>query len=127
MGFRVLLNYNKEIRTHEYRQGISSLLWQGALIDVGGNFRYKYNAITNTKQTKLEPNIGFEQNVLNRHLALRAGLDETSPTVGFTIREHRIVVDAVYVHNMAAARLAGIFGMTCNSVIGTFTFLFGKS
>jgi len=138
MGFRALLNHDKEIRTdnkgtsdglnlsHEYRLGISSLLWQGALIDLGGNFRYKYNAISNARQTKLEPNIGFEQNLLNRHLALRAGLDETSPTLGFTIREKRIVIDAVYVHNMAEARLAGIFGTISNSVIVTFTFLFQK-
>jgi hypothetical protein len=139
IGFRALLNHDRETRTdskgaaeglnlsHEYRLGISSLLWKGALIDVGGNLRYKYNAISNTKLTRIEPNLGFEQNFFGRHFALRAGVDETSPTAGFSLRSGRIVFDAAYIHNLAGARLAGLFGTTSNSVIATLLFSFERN
>jgi hypothetical protein len=137
-GFRALLNHDEEVRTdnkgtaeglvlsHEYRLGGSAVLWKGALLDIGGNVRYRYNEISNSSQTNIEPNIGFEQSLFNRLLTLRAGVDETSPTVGITLRSKKIWMDVAYIYNMASVRLAGLFGTTSNSIIATLVFSFSK-
>jgi hypothetical protein len=138
IGFRALFNHDQEIRTdntsyseglnlsHEYRLGGSVALWKDALLDIGGNIRYRYNEINNTKQTNVEPNLGFEQRLWHRHLALRAGLDETSPTAGIGLKFSRLTLDMAYIHNMAAARLSGLFGTTSNSIIASLIFAFAK-
>jgi len=132
LGARGLFNHDWETRTdnkgtseglylaHEYRLGISVGLWEGALVDAGGNIRYRSNQISHTKQTDIEPNIGFEQNLWHRHVAFRLGLDESSPTGGISIRIRPIILDVAYVHNLGAARLGTLFGTTSNSIIATF-------
>src|SRR5579859_1495624 len=62
VGFRLLLNHDLERRidnlgiyqglnlAHEYRLGFSRILWKGALIDIGGNMRYRYNEISSTRR-----------------------------------------------------------------------------
>jgi len=137
LGFRALLNYDREIRidkiststglnySQEYRAGISVGLWKGALIDLGGNIRHRYNEIYNTSQTNTEPNIGFEQNLWARHFAFRFGLDESSKTGGISIRFHPIIFDVAYVRNLGIARLGNLFGTNSNSLLATFVFDYG--
>lgn len=134
LGFRAIFNHDWERRidnhgtaegmnaTQEYRIGISVGVWKGGLIDIGGNIRYRYNQISNTKGSDPEPNMGFEQNLWNRHLALRAGLDESSQTGGFSIRFRPIVLDVAYVHDLGLARFGTLFGTNSNSIIATFVF-----
>jgi hypothetical protein len=134
VGFRGLFNNDWEKRTdnkglseglnstNEYRLGVSIGLWKGALIDLGGNTRFKYNQIANARQESTQPNIGIEQNLFNRHLAIRTGLDESSQTAGFSIRFQPIVVDVAYVHDLAFARFNNLFGTTSDSFIVTLVF-----
>ena len=138
VGMRALFNNDNETivdnvsvshglnNTQEYRLGISIGAWKGALFDLGGNIRHRYNQIYNTSSTATEPNIGFEQNLWQRHFAFRFGLDETSETGGMTLRFNPVVFDIAYVHDMAIARVGGIFGPTSNSIIATLLFDFGN-
>ncbi len=138
LGFRALFNNDNETisdntsvshgvnSTQEYRLGISVGVWNGAIIDLGGNIRHRTNQIYGTSSTATEPNIGFEQNLWNRHFAFRFGLDETSETGGLTLRFNPIVFDLAYVHNLAMARIGALFGTTSNSILATFVFDFGN-
>lgn len=134
IGFRGLFNHDKEIqidnlgkyeglnRAYEYRLGFSWVIWKGGLIDIGGNMRYRSNEISNTSSTAFSPNVGFEQNVWNRKFAFRFGLDESSPTGGFSIRVLPIVLDVAYLRNLGKARLNNLFGETSSSVIATLIY-----
>jgi hypothetical protein len=138
-GFRGLFNHDRDIRTdnvgtqkglnlqHEYRFGFSRMLWKGALIDIGGNMRYRYNEIDQKSSTATSVNIGFEQNFFQRRLALRCGVDETSPTAGFSLRKFPIVLDIAYIDNIGNARLNSLFGPQSNSVIATLTYNYWKA
>lgn len=136
-GFRGLFNHDHERRidnlgtseglnlAHEYRLGASIGLWKGALLDIGGNLRYRYNQIRDTRQTDFSPNLGFEQNFWNRQFALRCGLDESSPTAGFSIRKLPVVLDVAYLNNLGSARLGGLYGSNSNSLIATLVYNYG--
>jgi hypothetical protein len=138
MGFRALFNNDTEKRidnvgvsrgmnnTQEYRLGMSVGLWQGALVDVGGNIRHKSNQIYNVHSTTTEPNLGFEQNLWQRHFAFRFGVDETSQTAGISLRLSPIVIDLAYVHNLAKERVGTIFGTNSHSILSTLLFDFGN-
>ena len=138
VGMRALFNNDNETivdntsvshglnSTQEFRLGISVGAWKGALIDLGGNIRHRSNQIFNTSSTATEPNIGFEQNLWQRHFAFRFGLDETSETGGISLRLNPLVVDLAYVHNIAIARIGPIFGTASNSIIATILFDFGN-
>ncbi len=137
-GFRALFNNDIERQTdnvgsrsgtnntQEYRLGVSVGLWQGALVDVGGNVRHRSNELYNTASTATEPNLGFEQNLWHRHFAFRFGLDETSGTGGITLRFNPLVLDVAYVHDLAAARVGNLFGTGSNSILTTLVFDFGN-
>jgi hypothetical protein len=71
------------------------------------------------------PNLGFEQALLDTHLALRFGLDETSPTAGLSLKFARYKLDAAYVDNMARSRVGNLFGDNSRSFLLTFTFDYG--
>ena len=136
-GFRALLNNDLERRTDatgtaeglarsvELRLGGSVSPWEGALIDVGGTRLEKRNAIAGTHTIIYEPNIGFEQALLSRHLTLRFGVDETSPTAGLSVKIAPFNVDVAYVRNMARARQGELFGAESNSILATFTLDYG--
>ncbi|HEV2482079.1 MAG TPA: hypothetical protein VGS79_20580 [Puia sp.] len=138
VGFRGLFNNDLEKRTdnvrsstgtnntQEYRLGISVALWRGALVDVGGNLRHRSNQLYNTENTVMEPNIGFEQTLWQRHFSFRFGVDETSGTGGISLRFNPIIIDVAYVHNLAAERVGTIFGATNNSILTTLVFDFGN-
>jgi hypothetical protein len=137
IGFRALFNQDSEVRTdnigsvdglaasQEYRLGVSAGLWKDALIDIGGNLRSKQNHIAGTSSSQVKPNIGFEQNLFDRHFALRAGVDETSGTGGFTLKFQPITIDMAYVNNIGIARVGNLFGETSNSFIATVVFNYG--
>lgn len=134
LGFRGLFNHDIERKidnlgtyqglnlAHEYRLGFSLMLWPGALVDIGGNMRYRVNEIAHTNRTDFSPNLGFEQNFLNRKLALRCGLDESSATGGLSLRFLPIIIDAAYLNNLGSARLGNLFGTNSNSVIATLIY-----
>jgi hypothetical protein len=138
VGFRALFNNDREKRidnaltstgmnnTQEYRLGLSVGLWQGALLDVGGNVRHKSNQIYHVESTATEPNIGFEQSLWQRHVSFRFGVDETSGTGGISVRFSPIVIDLAYVHDLAKERVGTVFGTTSNSILSTLLFDFGN-
>jgi hypothetical protein len=133
-GFRGLLNYDLEHRidpsggtqgiahTAEYRLGGSISPWKGAWVDLGGTRRGSSNALAARHTLFYHPNLGFEQTLLDTRLALRFGLDETSPTAGLSLKfAHRYKLDAAYVGNMAKSRVGNLFGDTSRSFLVTFT------
>jgi hypothetical protein len=133
VGFRALFNNDRERRTDssgvsignahtiEYRLGGSVSPWEGALIDIGGTRLEKRNSLAGSHTVALHPNLGVEQALLSRHLTLRAGLDETSPTAGMSIKFAPVNVDLAYVRDMAHARVGDLFGRSSNSVVMTLT------
>jgi hypothetical protein len=132
-GARVLLNNDEEqradpsgvshglARSTELRLGGSVVPWRGALMDIGCTRLDKSNSIAGTHTITYEPNIGFEQALFTRHLALRAGVDETSPTAGLSVKWPPLNLDLAYVRNMARSRVGELFGSRSNSIVATFT------
>jgi hypothetical protein len=133
LGFRALLNNDLERRTDpagvtegmarsaEYRLGGSYSPWGGALIDIGGTRLERRNALAGTHTIAYRPNVGFEQGFLDRHLTLRLGLDETSPTAGISLKYALFNLDVAYVDNMAHSRVGNLFGANSRSFLMTFT------
>lgn len=133
IGFRGRFDNDMEVRTDnlgvmsglnssaEYRLGIALTVWTGALIDVGGTAVTRNNRLYQTQMSVYKPNLGFEQNLWNRHLALRFGYDESSPTYGLSVRVSPIVLDVAYIRDLGIARVGDSFGTTSNSLIATLT------
>jgi len=133
VGFRALLNNDFERRTdassiaqgtarsREYRAGGSVSPWKGALLDTGATFLQKHNGLTGAQTTSTHPNIGFEQAFSDRRVVVRFGLDETSPTAGFSGKLGPVNLDFAYVHDMARARVGELFGAHSRSFVMTLT------
>jgi hypothetical protein len=138
-GFRGLLNNDLERRTDpagtsegmarsaEFRLGGAFLPWQGAQVDVGGTRLERRNSLAGTHTLVYHPNLGFEQALLKSRLTLRAGLDETSPTAGLSLKVTRFKLDTAYVENMGRSRVGNLFGTHSNSVLFTFTVDYGRA
>ena len=137
-GFRGLFNNDFEhrtdpvsatqglARTQEYRLGGSLSPWDGCLIDGGATRLERRNALAGTHIIVYHPNLGFEQALLKKRLTLRFGLDETSPTAGFSLRYGRFKLDSAYVDNMAESRVHNLFGPHSNSFLFTVTFDYAR-
>jgi hypothetical protein len=133
IGVRGLLNTDEERRTdaagtregiarsQEYRLGASVSPWAGALIDVGTTRLEKRNALSATHSIDWEPNLGFEQWIIDRRLALRFGQDETSLTAGLSLKLAPFDIGVAYVNNMAHNRVGNVFGMNSRSLFMTVT------
>ncbi|HEV8261780.1 MAG TPA: hypothetical protein VGQ19_13615 [Burkholderiales bacterium] len=131
VGFRALLNTDHErridpsgesdgtARTREYRAGVSVSTWDGALLDIGQTRLEKKNSLAGTHTIAYEPNLGFEQALLNRRLVLRFGRDETSFTTGVSYKFAPFNLDVAYVNNMAQSRVGDLFGTSSRSFIAT--------
>lgn len=138
VGFRALFNNDMERRTDsmgssegmarsaELRVGGSYSPWDGGLLDVGGTRLEKSNAIAGINTIAYHPNLGFEQTLLGRRLFLRAGVDETSPTAGLSLKIAPFNLDVAYVRNMARARVGELFGTRSNSILAAFTLDYRK-
>jgi len=136
--FRSLLNSDLEhrtdpagtaegtARTTEFRLGSSIAPWSGALIDTGVTRLERRNDLAATHSVAYHPNLGFEQTLLDKRLALRGGLDETSPTAGLSLKFSRYKLDTAYVSNMARGRVGNLFGTGSRSIVMTFTLDYGS-
>jgi len=136
-GFRGLFNNDLERRTDsagtrqglarsmEFRLGGSLSPWTGGLADAGVTRLERRNALASTHTVVYHPNVGFEQALLGPRLALRAGLDETSPTAGLSYKFSLYKLDAAYVHNMGKSRVGELFGSNSSSFLVTFTVNYG--
>jgi hypothetical protein len=132
-GFRGLISNDLERRTDpagavqghvhsaEFRLGGSFMPWQGALVDVGGTRLARRNNLAGTNTLVYHGTLGFEQELLNKRLAARFGLDETSPTAGLSFKFSRFKLDSAYVDNMGRSRVGNLFGTRSNSILFTFT------
>jgi hypothetical protein len=131
VGVRALLNTDRETRTdpagprdgtarsQEFRAGLSVSPWAGALVDVGATRLQKTNSLSATHTIHTEPNLGFEQALLNRRLTLRVGRDETSLTAGLSAKFSPFDIGLAYVNNMGHARVGDLFGVNSSSVMLT--------
>ncbi len=133
VGVRAILNHDEErrlaplavdeglARSYELRAGASFSPWRGALLDAGVTVLERANAIAGTDAWKVRPNVGFEQAFLERHLVVRAGLDEESPGAGFSVRWPPLSLDVAYIYNLGSARVGTLFGDRSSSVLATLT------
>jgi hypothetical protein len=131
LGFRALFNTDLERRTdlagtreglarsQEYRAGVSVAPWTGALVDAGATRLEKRNALARKHTIDWEPNLGFEQALLDRRLAFRLGLDETSFTAGFSAKLRPFDLGVAYVSDMAHSRVGNLFGTSSRSLMLT--------
>lgn len=115
-----------EVRSSEFRLGTSIAPWKGAWVDLGGTSLIRSNAQAETHSHVYHPNLGFEEDLPDKDVALRFGLDETSPTAGLTLKYKRLKLDSAYVHNMGRSRVGNLFGTTSNTVLTTFTVDYGR-
>ena len=134
VGFRALLNRDRERRidssgsaegsaqANEYRIGASYSPWEGALMDLGHTRLQRQNTLNGTNTTFEAPNLGFEQSFNANRMALRFGLDESSPGAGFTAKFAAFKLDVAYIHNMARERVGDLFGVNSQSLIMTLNF-----
>lgn len=138
-GFRGLFNNDLErrtdsagtaegiVHTQEYRMGVSVAPWKGALLDVGETRLQRRNALARTHSLVYHSNLGFEQILFHARFTPRFGLDETSPTVGFSVKfAPRYKLDFAYVDKMARSRVGNLFGPDSNSFLVTFTVDYGR-
>ncbi len=137
-GFRALLNNDLERRTDsagttqgmvstkEFRVGGSISPWKGALLDAGTTRLDRSNELAAIHTMFYHPNLGFEQRLLEQHLTLRGGLDETSPTAGFSLKFARYKLDGAYVDKMARSRVGDLFGTGSRSFLLTLTVDYGR-
>jgi hypothetical protein len=65
--------------------------------------------------------------LLDSRLALRFGLDETSPTAGLSFKFDRYRLDAAYVDNMVRSRVDNLSGTQSHSALVTFTIDYGHA
>ena len=133
LGARALVNLDEERRTdsvattqvlaqsREFRLGGSTAPWVGALVDLGWTHLERHNGLSGVSSKSDHPNIGIEQGFKERTYVVRVGVDETSPTAGFSYNRKPYHFDLAYVHDMALARVGELFGDHSNSVILTFT------
>ena len=114
-----------EVRSSEFRLGAAISPWRGAWIDTGGTSLIRSNAQDQTRGHFYHPNLGFEQDLPDKHLSARFGVDETSPTAGLTLKYKRLKLDSAYVINMGRSRTGNLFGTRSNSILMTLTFNYG--
>lgn len=134
VGTRFILNNDLEVRadpsgtaagiyhSFEERLGGSVSLWPGGLLDAGATARQRIRRLDGTSTSGIAPNLGIEQTLFQKHLALRAGYDESSPTVGLTGILKPFRLDVAYVYDLGMARVGTLFGTTSHSVLVTFTY-----
>ena len=115
-----------EIRSSEFRLGASLSPWKGAWLDMGGTSLIRSNAQAATQSHTYHPNLGVEQNLPDKHITLRCGVDETSPTAGLSLKYKRVKLDTAYVNNIARARTGNLFGTHANSILLTLTFNYSR-
>jgi hypothetical protein len=112
-------------RSNEFRIGVSAQPWQGAWFDVGATRLEKSNGLAGSHTVAVHPNLGFEHWFSEKRFAFRCGLDETSPTVGFSWKFAPFNLDVVYVRNIAKAR-SELFGSQSNSLVASLSVDYDK-
>jgi len=134
VGARVILNHDDETRTqgattktgllrsYEYRLGAAYSPWKGTLFDVGAAALDRSNGLEGTSTFGVRPTIGAEQALVQKRVWVRAGLDETTWTSGFSVAFRPIKIDVALLQNLAAARTQDIFGKRNTSLIATIGF-----
>lgn len=114
-----------EVRSSEFRLGSALSPWKGAWIDTGGTSLIRSNAQAQSHGHFYHPNLGIEQTLPDKHVVLRAGVDETSPTSGVTLKYKRLKLDSAYVRDMGRSRVGTLFGVDSNSLLFTLTYDYG--
>ncbi len=133
-GVRVILNHDMETRTqggvsesalfrsYEYRLGAAWSPWRGALLDVGGTVLDRYDGLERARSVLINPNLGVQLPLVQRHVWARAGLDETTWTGGVSFAGGPFKLDVAYLYGLALARIGDQFGQRNSSVIATLGF-----
>jgi hypothetical protein len=134
VGARALLNNDEEHvrdavstrtgwnRAWELRAGASVYLWPGGTLDAGYVGLIRGNAIDGTSYYQSELVAGVEERFFHDQLWVRAGWDESSPSLGVSARLARFKLDLAYVHDLGIDRSKGTFGQTDNAVLATLNF-----
>ncbi len=138
LGFRFLLNNDWETRkdtisnvsgwyhSWEWRLGMSVRVWRGGIFDVGYVGLWRGSAVDGSEKIEHALVAGYEQEVIPRHLTLRVGWNETSPTAGLSARLWRLKLDVAYVYKLGVDRTNGVFGKIDNSVLFSLIFDYAR-
>jgi hypothetical protein len=134
VGARVILNHDTETRddalgvrsglnrSYEYRLGVAFEPWKGTLLDVGGVALDRSNTLEHSSSFDLYPTMGAEQALVKKRVWVRGGLDETTGTLGGSVKLGRFKIDVAYLYGIASARTRDVFGKRGTSVIMTLGF-----
>ena len=133
-GIRVILNHDIEtrssagqvkqglLRSYEYRLGVAYAPWKWTLLDAGVDLLDRSNDVEGTSSLEPHPTIGLEQTLVQKHVWVRAGLDETTWTTGMSVALPFFKIDLAYLWNLAQARTGDVFGNRNVSLIATINF-----
>ncbi len=134
VGVRAIFNHDQEhreqagvqteglARSYEYRAGVGFKPWKWTLLDAGISVLDRSNALEHSSSFQPYPTVGIEQLLWPSHLWLRAGLDETTWTAGFSFGWSPLKLDFAFLYNLAAARIGDVFGKQSASFFFTLNF-----
>lgn len=108
-------------RSYEYRLGAAVMPWNGTVFDVGGAALDRHNSLDATSSFKAAPTIGAEQVIVRKHLWMRAGLDETTWTVGASGAVSPFKLDIAVLRNLGVERTNDVFGKRNVGAFATLT------
>ncbi len=108
-------------RSYEYRLGAAILPWEGTIFDVGVAALDRHNTLDATSSFKAAPTIGAEQAIVRKHLWVRAGLDETTWTVGASGAVSPFKLDIAVLRNLGVERTNDVFGKRNVGAFATLT------
>lgn len=110
------------LRSWEFRAGVAVKPWRGAIVDCGYVGLWRSSAVDKTGSYVNAFVLGFEQEAWRRHLWLRAGWNESAPTVGLSARVWPFKLDVAYVHDLGIDRSNAAFGHHNDAVFATLNY-----
>lgn len=115
------------VRSWEFRAGVTFKPLPGTLIDVGYVGLWRSSAVDHTEAFTHAVVAGVEQKVWREYLTLRAGWNESAPTVGVSAKWRAFKLDAAYVYDLGIDRSGGVFGKTDNAVLFTLNYDYARA
>lgn len=108
-------------RSYEYRLGGAFLPWDGTILDVGVAALDRSDAVDGTSTFQVAPTVGAEQAIVEGHLWVRAGLDETTWTFGMSAALTPFKLDIAMLRDLGVERTGGVFGRSNLGGLATLT------
>lgn len=137
-GVRVLTSQDLETRTDslgaasgllsswEVRGGAAVRPLPWLLLDLGYAGLARRSGLDRSSSFESSLVAGAELALLDDHLWLRGGWNETSPTAGLSVRGGPLKLDLAYVQDLGVSRTRELFGQSGSSVIATLSYDYAR-